>query len=94
MAILRIEHSVPDYGRWKKAFDSDPVGRQGGGVRGYRVSRPIDNPNYVIIDLEFGTSGEAEAFRGKLRELWRGAGGQVMQNPQVRIVETVESKEY
>jgi len=28
MYILRIEHPVPDYDGWKKAFDSDPVGEE------------------------------------------------------------------
>jgi hypothetical protein len=26
VSILRIEHPVPDFDGWKKAFDSDPVG--------------------------------------------------------------------
>jgi hypothetical protein len=25
MIILRIEHAVPDFEAWKKAFDSDPI---------------------------------------------------------------------
>jgi ribosomal protein L35AE/L33A len=59
---LRIEHPVPDYGAWKQAFDSDPVGREEAGVRRYRVSRAVDDPNYVMVDLEFDTTSEAEAL--------------------------------
>jgi len=33
MHILRIEHPVPNFDAWKKAFDSDPLGREQSGVR-------------------------------------------------------------
>ena len=94
MHILQIEHAVPDFDAWKKAFDSDPVGREQGGVRRYRVLRPIDNPNYVIVDLEFDNSAKAEAFRAALRELWSRVEGRVAESPRARIIEAVEEKEY
>jgi len=94
MTILQIEHAVPNFDAWKKAFDSDPVGREQGGVRRYRVSRPIDNPNYVIVDLEFDSSAKAEAFRAALHELWRRVEGRVAESPRARIIEAVEDKEY
>jgi hypothetical protein len=59
MYVLRIEHSVPGYEGWKRAFDSDPLGRKKSGVRRYRVLRAVDNPNYVMIDLELHTTNEA-----------------------------------
>ena len=94
MPTLRIEHTVPDFARWKQAFDSDPVGRERSGVRRYRILRSIDDPNYVMIDLEFDSKSEAEALLSAMREVWRGPGGKVMMNPQARIVETVENREY
>jgi hypothetical protein len=94
MTILQIEHAVPDFDSWKKAFDSDPVGRGQGGVRRYRILRPIDNPNYVIVDLEFESSAKAETFRTALHELWRRVEGRVMEGPRARIIEAVEDKEY
>jgi hypothetical protein len=59
MYILRIEHPVPDYDAWKASFESDPIGRERSGVRCYRALRATDDPNYVMIDLEFDTAGEA-----------------------------------
>ena len=56
MYILRIEHPIISYEGWKKAFDSDPADRQKSGVRRYRVMRPIDDANYIMIDLEFDTA--------------------------------------
>ncbi len=94
MPILRIEHPVPDFDGWKRAFDSDPVGRERSGVRRYQILRSMDDPNYVMIDLEFDSKSEAEALLAAMREVWRRVEGSVMWNPQARIVETVESKEY
>lgn len=94
MYMLRIEHPVADFDGWKKAFDSDPVGREKSGVRRYRVLRPIDDAKYVMIDLEFDTAGQAEALLAAMRVVWGRVQGTIMMNPQARIVETVETKEY
>jgi hypothetical protein len=94
MYILRIEHPVPDFDGWKKAFDSDPVGREKSGVRRYQILRPVDNPNYVMIDLEFDTASQAEALLAAMRVVWGRVEGTIMMNPQARIVETAETKEY
>jgi len=95
ITIVRIEHAVGGFDAWKGAFESDPVGRQKSGVRRYRILRPKDDPNYVMIDMEFDTSKEAENFRSAMRNLWNSPEAQkVMKNPQIRIVELVETKEY
>jgi hypothetical protein len=95
MTTLRIEHGVRDFGSWKAAFDSDPVGREAGGVRRYAISRVADDPNRVVIDLEFDSQGEAEAFAAKLREMWAARGSELgLESPQARILEAVESHTY
>ena len=93
MHILRIEHPVPHFDAWKQAFDSDPVGRKHGGVRRYRVLRQVDDPNYVMIDLDFDSIGEAEAFLRTMERIWEGPGKAVMQNPRARVADRVEGKE-
>ncbi len=93
MPTLRIEHAVPSFAGWKQAFDSDPADRKGSGVRRYQVLRSVEDPNYVLIDLEFDTLEEAEELLNKMRRVWSGDGQRVMRNPQARIVETVESIE-
>jgi hypothetical protein len=97
MYALRIEYSVPDYDAWKAAFDRDLLDRKGSGVRRYRILRPTDDLNYVIIDLEFEVASEAEAYLAALqrqfyssREASAASGG----GPQTRIVEVAEAKEY
>ena len=92
MTILRIEHPVPDFERWKHAFDSDPVGRAQSGVRRHRILRSAGDPTYVMIDLEFDDLDKASALLVRLRELWSRV--DVMRDAQARLVEVVESKEY
>jgi hypothetical protein len=94
MPTLRIEHPVPDFDGWKAVFDSDPMDRQGSGVRRYDVYRSLDDPNYVMIDLEFDDAPEAETMLQNLRALWAGAGGNVSSDQQARVVELADAKTY
>ena len=92
MTTLRIQHTVPNFEGWKRAFDNDPMDRKGSGVRRYHVHRSITDPNLVMIDLEFDHAPEAQAMLDRLRQLWAGPGAAVMQNPEAWIVEIVESR--
>ena len=89
MTTLRLEHAISDFDLWKPAFDRDPIGRE-------RVFRPLVDPNYVAVDLEFDSPAEAERCKVALGELWRSkqAAPALRGAPQVRIVETVESVHY
>lgn len=93
MHIVQIEHLTTGYERWKAAFDSDPVGREQGGVRRYRISRPVDEPDYVVVDLEFDDRDRAVAFQGALERMWASPQAQQLlgSTPRARLVETVES---
>ncbi|MCU0504359.1 MAG: hypothetical protein MUE82_01085 [Chloroflexi bacterium] len=90
--LVQIEHAVHDYDAWKEAFDLDPVDRAGGGVRRYRIVRPVDDPSYVAIDLEFDDADTAIAFRESLTRLWASpaARAALAGVPSSRIVEPVE----
>lgn len=94
MIILQIEHPVPSFEEWKRAFDSDPVDRQRSGVRRYRILRPVDDPNFVVIELEFDRLEQAEGLRSALLALWGRVEGTVMTNPKHRIVEVAEMVEF
>jgi len=93
MVLLRIQHAVPDFGRWLNAFHADPVDRKGAGVRRYSVYRLATDPQFVGIDLEFETVPEAEKLLESLRRLWAGPGGAVMRGPEAWIFELVETKQ-
>jgi hypothetical protein len=88
---LQIEHKVPNFEGWKKAFESDPINRKKSGVRSYKIFRPLNDPNYVIINLEFDNLEDAQNTLGALRNLWVEAEGKVMTNPQTRILDLVET---
>ncbi len=96
MPTLQFEHAIKDFAMWKAAFDRDPIDRRGLGVRRHRVYRPVDDPNYVVGELEFATRAEAEACRAALRRLWRSshAAPALSGSPQVRIVESVDEQRY
>jgi hypothetical protein len=93
MTIVHIEHPVIDYDRWKATFDSDPVGRAGMGVRRYRIVRAADDPNVVMIDLEFATKAQAERMLASLQRVWGRVEGVLIKAPKGRIFEVVESSE-
>jgi hypothetical protein len=69
MTTLHIENTVHDYESWQGAFDKFERFRADNGVRSYRISRGISEPNEVSIDLEFGSLAEAEAFVPKLAKI-------------------------
>ena len=91
MVVLRIQHVVPNFENWKRAFDADPMDREGSGVCRYNVFRSVEDQNLVTIDLEFDSVAEAEGMLERLRQLWAGPGGAVMRNPQASLVQLVES---
>ncbi|CAN5575302.1 MAG: hypothetical protein H0V23_12035 [Nocardioidaceae bacterium] len=92
---LRIEHAISDYDTWKAAFDRDPGNRKQSGVRRYAIHRPVSDPLYVMIDLDFDTVSEAEAMVKRLQEIWQSAAAApaLAGHPQTRIIETVETTE-
>jgi hypothetical protein len=95
MPILQIEHGVRDFEAWKRAFDSDPLGREENGVRRYRIVRPADDPNRVAVDLEFDTVEAAESFRSSLLGLWSRMEDELgLEDARARIVEVAEAREY
>jgi hypothetical protein len=93
MVILQIEHKIASFDGWKKAFESDPIDRKKSGVLRYNIFRPAGDLHYVIIHLEFALLQEAEDTLGSLRKLWTGIDGQIVFNPQTRILEVAETKE-
>jgi hypothetical protein len=65
---LRIEHAIHDYDQWKSAFDRFATVRQTAGVRSHVIRRPVEDPHYLLLDLEFDTADAAEAFALFLEE--------------------------
>lgn len=94
MYMLRIEHAIPSFEGWKRAFDSDPVGREKLGVRRYQILRATDDPNYIFIDLEFDTAEAAQSLLAAMQQIWKKVEGSVMSSPKSQIVKVIENKKY
>jgi hypothetical protein len=67
MYTLHIEHPITDFDAWQAAFARFAPLRLAAGVRAHTVRRPVDDPRYVSVDLEFDTAARAEAFLQTLR---------------------------
>lgn len=99
---LKIEHAIVDFETWRGAFDRDPVGRERLGVRRYRVCRPSNDPNYVLIDLDFDDEQTAATFLSALQRVWSSAAqspglqrsGASASTPRARIVHEVDARCY
>jgi hypothetical protein len=67
VSILHIQHRITDFDTWAAAFNRFAEARRAAGVRAHRVLRPVDDPAYVVIELDFDTAEAAGSFLGFLR---------------------------
>lgn len=94
MFTLRIEHTVRDFRMWRQAFDKDVLHRGTSGVRSYKISRPLNENNHVLLDLDFDTQEAAERFLSRLQtDLWKGdlISQALTGEPTTQLIETVAS---
>jgi hypothetical protein len=71
MPTLHIEHPITDFDTWSSAFGRFAEIRRLAGVREQCVQRPAGDPNYVVVDLDFSSRAEAEAFLRFLKtQVW------------------------
>jgi hypothetical protein len=68
VVTLHIEHEITDFEVWKSAFNRFGETRIQAGVRAERILRPVSNPHYIVIHLDFDTSAKAEEFQAFLKE--------------------------
>ncbi len=70
MFALHVATVTDDYGRWHDAFAQAEGFRAGAGVTAYRVTRNLDDPTKVYVDLGFCAKEQAEHFIGVLQNVW------------------------
>lgn len=95
MVTLRVEHQIHDYESWQEAFDSFAGARTNAGVRSFAIRQPLDDPKYLMLDLEFATTGQAEAFASFLHEhVWSSPSSSpaLAGVPQTRILDLRRSE--
>jgi hypothetical protein len=94
MPTLHIEHPVTDFDAWLAAFGRFAGVREQHGVRAQRISRPVDDAYYVVIDLDFDAVTAAQYLLGFLQHnVWSSPQGAsiLAGTPQARILEAVPS---
>ncbi|MGZ8803975.1 MAG: hypothetical protein ACXWZG_01555 [Microbacterium sp.] len=94
MYTLHIEHPITEFDVWSAAFARFAPLRQSAGVRSHTVRRPVDDPRYVCVDLDFDSATGAEAFLVTLRErVWANpsASPALAGGPVTRILVTEDS---
>ncbi len=89
MVTLHIRHAITDFDTWASGFGRFADARHDAGVRSQRVQRPVDDPAYVVIDLDFDTREAAESFRDFLTTtVWvPGVVPALVGTPQTMILE-------
>ena len=94
MATLRIENTVKDFEEWKAVFDKFDRFRADKGMRAYRMSRGIEDPNKVVVDLDFDSVEAATDFRGALEQIWRTpqSQAQVVTHTRPTVYDVVEQR--
>jgi hypothetical protein len=92
MATLHIEHKITNLTTWLDAFERFKDMRTHAGVRQARVHQPVDDDNYIYVQLDFDSHDEAAAFKDFLEtRVWSsedsspGLGG----TPTARILSEV-----
>ena len=71
MATLHIEHAITDLATWRAAFDRFAERRHVAGVVTHRVSQPVGDDHYVVVQLDFPSVDRATAFLGFLEtQVW------------------------
>ncbi len=95
MTTLHIEHAISDFGVWNAAFERFADARTKFGVRAQRVQRPVDDPNYVVLDLDFDTPDDATRFLGFLQaSVWSSASNApaLVGTPQTKILQQARTR--
>ncbi len=91
MATLLVRHRVRDFERWKQVFDAQAPERAAAGSLGGRVFRDGDDPEDVVIVLEWADLDRARDFaeREDLQETMERAG--VMGEPDFLFLAEVDA---
>jgi hypothetical protein len=93
MATLHIEHPITDLETWLGAFGRFAEARANAGVKAQRVHQPIDDDNYILVELDFDTTEQAEGFKTFLEtKVWSSpdASPGLSGTPRARVLTEVE----
>jgi heme-degrading monooxygenase HmoA len=90
MPYILVRHKVKDYDEWRPKFDNHEA-RKAGGSKGGRMFRTADDPNQMVVLMEWDNLDSAMAFAQSedLREAMEKAG--IIDQPDVYFLEEIGS---
>jgi heme-degrading monooxygenase HmoA len=94
VTVLVVQHKVSDFDTWKAVFDEDESRRREHGAQRHWVYRTVEDPNDVVVAVEFSSADAARSFvqdpglRGAMER------GGVQGEPHVHLRDEVEAVEY
>jgi hypothetical protein len=95
MTTLHIEHPITDLNTWLAAFDRFAEARAKAGVQAQRIQHPLDDPNHIIVELDFTTTQEAEQFLALLNnQIWSSTDNApaLAGTPQTRLLQQAAAR--
>ncbi len=66
LPTLHIEHAISDLTTWKQAYDRFAEKRASAGVAAARLHQPADDPQYIVLQLDFPSVAQAAGFKAFL----------------------------
>ena len=90
MPYVLVRHKVEDYAKWKPVFDEHGPARKASGCKGGQLFRSADDPNELVVLLEWNEMANARQFFQSdiLRQAMQRAG--VTDQPDVYFLDEVE----
>ena len=89
MGLMIVRHKVKDFRSWKKTFDGHASAQKAGGLTKPRVFRSADDPNELVILMDYKDLKTAKAFGASadLKKTMEAAG--VVDQPTIYFVEQI-----
>jgi hypothetical protein len=94
MVKIVMQSHVADFDAWLKMFNENEAFRTGHGATGHTVNRGVDDPNLLVLAVEFATLEGAQSFLADPALKTRMDDAGVDAPPQSWICNEVESRPY
>ena len=93
MPLILVRHTVSDFATWKPSYDEHAAMRKDAGSKGGQVFRSADNPQEVVVLLEWDDLQNAKAFAASadLRAAMEQAG--VVGQPDILFLDEIEQSD-
>ena len=87
MGLMIVRHKIKDFRSWKKGFDGHAGAQKAAGLTKPRVFRSADDPNEMIILMDYKDLKKAKEFStsADLKKTMKDAG--VVDQPTIYFVE-------